>query len=456
MIERVVVPADLWSALDAHLRAAGDLEDGAFILAREGHLDSTRRFVVHELLLPPEAAAWEARGNHRLRPSGRWLSAAIGAAIETESTLAFIHSHPDSAHPANLSPIDRATSIEWAGSIVPTLDHAFLSLVWAGGTIAGWAFDPAMPSTPQDIDIVEVVGAGRRRVVGATTGMTDKPDPMDDRQQRALGAAANLTVRGLAVAVVGAGGTGSPLIEQLARMGVASIIVVDSDVLDDPSNLRRVVGSRPADVAERTAKAIVARRHVESLNMGTHCRDVVADVRTPEGLAALIGADVVVTTTDTHSSRAFVNQAACQFGLPLIDVGVAVGTTKAGAISGMPADVRVVLPDSGCLICRGALDANRIRAENLPLDELQAELAEGYVQGVGQPVPSVAALNGFAASVAALVLLRLCTEAGVVETGAIVDGWELYVQLQPASIDPRCPCRSWRGQADRVMLPMVG
>jgi molybdopterin/thiamine biosynthesis adenylyltransferase len=42
------------------------------------------------------------------------------------------------------------------------------------------------------------------------------------------------------VGVVGAGGLGSPIAEQLARMGVAELTLIDDDVFDTPSNVRRV------------------------------------------------------------------------------------------------------------------------------------------------------------------------------------------------------------------------
>jgi ThiF family len=54
-------------------------------------------------------------------------------------------------------------------------------------------------------------------------------------------------LRGLTVAVVGAGGGGSLLVEMLAHLGVGKLIIVDYDVISK-SNLSRVVGSTCDDV----------------------------------------------------------------------------------------------------------------------------------------------------------------------------------------------------------------
>jgi molybdopterin/thiamine biosynthesis adenylyltransferase len=56
---------------------------------------------------------------------------------------------------------------------------------------------------------------------------------INDRQRDALGLAHD-RLRALHVGVVGAGGLGSEIAEQLARMGVAERTLIDDDVLDTP------------------------------------------------------------------------------------------------------------------------------------------------------------------------------------------------------------------------------
>ena len=453
MTTRLVFLRSVWDQLSRHFAAASPSEDGAFLLLNNGRGTHGDRLVVPEVLLPP-GDAWDSRGNHNLRPSARWVSAAVGTAIESNSGLAFVHSHPGTDHPSQLSWIDKETSTEWAHTFVPTLGMPFASLVWTPEDISGWLFTEA-DAEPIDIDVFEALGR-RRRIVLHEQGLVARGDAdLDDRQARALGNLGNSRLRKLSVAIVGAGGTGSPLAEILARMGVSRLCVIDPDVIDTPSNLRRIAGSRWADLASHTSKAALVARHIRELRLVESVDGIHADVRRDDVARRLLDADLVISTTDTHSSRALLNQLATQFYVPVVDVGVKVGTAKDGSISGMPVEVRLLLPDEPCLWCRGVLDAERIRAENLPSEERLRLEAEGYIQGVLQPQPSLAALNHVAASFAATIALELATDNDVPAGSFIVDAWELYLQPMDVDIDPACVCRHWRGRGDSAAIPTL-
>lgn len=72
--------------------------------------------------------------------------------------------------------------------------------------------------------------------------------------QRSLGA--------LRSGVVGAGGTGSAVTEQLARHGVGDLVMLDDDVVVDDTNLTRIHGSTAADLGTTEGKARVEPRDV--------------------------------------------------------------------------------------------------------------------------------------------------------------------------------------------------
>jgi len=141
-----------------------------------------------------------------------------------------------------------------------------------------------------------------------------------------------------------------------------------------------------------------------------------------------------------------------QYWLPVIDVGVRVGTSLQGDVSGMPVEIRVLLPESGCMWCRGILDAARIRAELLPSEERSRLIAEGYVAAIDEPVPSLIALNSLAASLAVVRLLQLwAVDDG--QLGFIADPWEQYFQRLSSDRQSGCLCSEWRGRGDEVALP---
>ena len=78
------------------------------------------------------------------------------------------------------------------------------------------------------------------------------------RQEAAFGKPFNSMLKSLRVAVVGVGGTGSPLATLLARSGIGELILIDGDVLDK-TNMNRVRGYRVADNGKNKAKILECR-----------------------------------------------------------------------------------------------------------------------------------------------------------------------------------------------------
>ena len=94
--------------------------------------------------------------------------------------------------------------------------------------------DEAARSTPIDRIGVLIVGA-RVRLIRNDDQPERDPEPMFDRSIRAFGGQVQLrhqaVLGDLKIAVVGCGGTGSCVAEQLVRLGVRHLTLVDPDVL---------------------------------------------------------------------------------------------------------------------------------------------------------------------------------------------------------------------------------
>jgi len=197
-------------------------------------------------------------------------------------------------------------------------------------------------------------------------------------------------------------------------------------------------------------------RHLESLGLTTRVSVLAEDVRHETAIRHLLDCDIVVSTTDTQSSRALLNQVAYQYWIPMIDVGVRVRTSRTGEISGMPVEIRTLLPENGCLWCRKqVLSSQTIYEENLPPEEREKLALEGYVQGFNRHQPSLAPLNYFASSSASLTLLRLYSGQSLPGVSTVFDAWEQYIQPLDAKIDPDCLCSTWRGKADDLAISFL-
>ncbi len=440
------------------LSASAPLEDGCFLLLREGIGARGRRLLAVDPLFAPDDV-WEVQGRGQLRPSARWISAIISRAVSTEAGLLFVHSHPYPGHPIGFSQTDLSAILALAKTIGPILDGPFgAAVVHPGGWIAAVVDDAGL--RPVD----------RVLSVGRTLRILSPPDPkprrragdmpeLDERQRDALGVVHDI-LGDLDVAVVGVGGLGSPIAEQLVRMGSGSVTLVDSDRLDTPSNVRRVFGSTLADLhaAMPPAKVDVVGRHLDHLGLAEPVRRVQGDVRVESVFRHLLDVDVVISGTDTHGSRAVINDLASTYLLPVIDVGVQAGAKRSGGLAALVAEVRVLTPTTPCLWCRKAISADVIRAENLPTEQRVRLVEEGYlVGGVGEPAPSVVALTVLGAGLATCALLGLLsTEGDVCSSGYVVDGlMGDGFETHPTEPDPTCRCRERIGAGDTRPPPVL-
>ena len=75
-------------------------------------------------------------------------------------------------------------------------------------------------------------------------------------------------LRRLSFAVIGASGTGSPIVEQLMRLGAGVIVIVDDDHMEG-RNVNRILNSTMRDVRDKRLKVDVLGDAVERTGLGT-------------------------------------------------------------------------------------------------------------------------------------------------------------------------------------------
>ena len=117
------------------------------------------------------------------------------------------------------------------------------------------------------------------------------------------------------VAVVGAGGIGSPVLLALAAAGVGTITVIDDDVVE-LTNLQRQLAHRAEDVG--TAKTVSAVRAITALSPGATVVPEAVRLDAANATALFADADIVVDTSDSFATRRDVAAATEALGIPLV------------------------------------------------------------------------------------------------------------------------------------------
>ena len=135
------------------------------------------------------------------------------------------------------------------------------------------------------------------------------------------------------VLVVGCGGLGGHIIDQLARIGVGKLRVVDGDVFE-ATNLNRQLLSRMALLG--VSKARAAQAHIAQANPDVAV-EAAEEFLTAENAARLIAdCDVVMDALDNIPSRKVLARACEKAGIPYV-YGAIQGWISQAAIS-MPGD----------------------------------------------------------------------------------------------------------------------
>lgn len=117
------------------------------------------------------------------------------------------------------------------------------------------------------------------------------------------------------VAVVGAGGLGSPSLLYLAGAGVGRITVIDDDVVDE-TNLQRQVIHSTSDVGR--AKVDSALGRVRALNPDVEVVGVSDHLDPTNASRILAGHDLVLDGSDNFDTRYAVADACDELGIPLV------------------------------------------------------------------------------------------------------------------------------------------
>jgi hypothetical protein len=221
------------------------------------------------------------------------------------------------------------------------------------------------------------------------------PPAFTRRHAQAFGERTTNELRDLSVAVVGCSGTGSPIIMQLAHLGIGRLVLIDPDRVHE-LNLNRIFNATITDANLHRLKVDVLRDAVLRLGLGTRVERHATNLSNPNAVRAVAGCDIVIGGVDSAEGRFLMNLISNFYILPYIDVGVTLETNQLGEIEQVCGYVNYLRPGGSSLLSRRSLDLEEVRAEGLKRQNPSAyeeQRKAGYIKGVKEDRPAVISVN---------------------------------------------------------------
>lgn len=316
-----------------------------------------------------------------------------------------IHSHP-SGYP-KFSKVDDDSDFEFFKSVFGWCDYDGVhgsAVMLPDGEIFGRVFTHEIKHSPFNKisvsgDVIHIWNKSANKV----------SDEFSLRTIQAFGEGTYSKLKEMKVGVIGCSGTGSPTIEQLVRLGVGSIVIIDPDKVEK-KNLNRILNTTMSDAVNGRTKAETLSSVIEKIGLGTKVISLVANLfDSIEALHELITCDVIFGCVDSVDGRHLVSQLTNFYLIPYFDIGVRLDADGKGGINNIIASVHYIQPSCSTLLSRGLYTEKRLFDDGL-LRQDPTEFAKrermGYVHNANVDRPAVISINMQISSMAIIELLN--------------------------------------------------
>jgi molybdopterin-synthase adenylyltransferase len=416
-MSEIIISTPALTSLIAQLR--DEVERGAALLLNHDAISD--RYLVHEVIIAgPEDCIRATESEITFAP--QFLTAVTRRACDSGRSLGILHSHPSGFDRFSLT--DDKTEAGLADFMRSRMgEHACFSLILCDGVLRARRFGEGA--------LVPIREVGSEVTLRAEWTEAEALANRFDRQVRAFGVDGQVVLRRLSVAIIGLGGTGSVVAQQLAYLGVGRFVLIDGDTVED-TNLNRVVGSSEGSVG--ALKVDVAAEMIHRVNADTTVERHAGTVVSNAAARLLRKVDCIFICTDSHSSRAFLSELSYQYLVPAFDIGVSINA-KEGQVQAITGRTQMLAPGLPCLWCSHAIDAGRIREEFMTSEE---RAADPYFNEGGAKQPAVVSINSTMVSMAVTMFLGAFTSIPAHARWQSYDALTGRIRLLAARHDEGC------------------
>lgn len=182
---------------------------------------------------------------------------------------------------------------------------------------------------------------------------------MRNNRQSFLGDNLDDILENTRVGVIGLGGGGSQIVQQLAHIGFKNYILCDYDIFED-TNINRTVGSKMEDIAKKPTKMTIAVRLIQGIIPDADIMEINGKFQTAP--VELAKANILFGCLDGLRNREQLENLARRNKIPYIDIGMDV--TKPSNTLVIRGQVIASLPEMPCMWCMGFINKESLMKED--------------------------------------------------------------------------------------------
>jgi molybdopterin/thiamine biosynthesis adenylyltransferase len=225
------------------------------------------------------------------------------------------------------------------------------------------------------------------------------PDTRYSRSEALFGKDGQLKIANARVAIIGLGGLGSHIAQQLAYLGVRNVVLIDPDIVTQ-SSLNRLVGAFPSDAEARTPKVTAVARMYASVLPEASIETFQTALDDEDSGRAIRRCSSAFSCLDDDAARLALAELCLRNKIPFFDLASDTGGVAPDRWYGG----RILFSGNGerCPMCLDLLDQQALARSKMSEEELQVDhriygVHADHLEGTG---PAVVSLNAVVASLA--------------------------------------------------------
>lgn len=393
-----------------HLFPGDGLEAVAFALCGFLETESDIVYTVHSVYLYPHDQCTVREGDRV-----EWSPSEIVDLFESSRKKGFrllkIHSHPE--YWPYFSKVDDRSDIELADTVsgwVGKNESICSVILLPDGSMIGRSIDHNGNFTKLTSILViseNISCFYDKEVNEEDENYLEIHDAICLRTKQAFGEGTTSILQKLRIGVVGCSGTGSIVAEQLARLCVGSLVLVDHDKVET-KNVNRILNSKTVHAQDEVYKVDMMKQAIDSIGIDVQVQAIAADLHSMDAYMAIASCDIVFGCMDTVDGRYLLNRISTYFCSAYFDIGVRLDADGKGGINEIQGRVDYIQPGLSSLLTRERYTLNQLKEADLARtnpDEHKRQIKEGYIKSANVGNPAVISVNMMFSSMAVTELL---------------------------------------------------